>query len=359
MAEMGFVAMLADANNEVLIEEHPLQQPQPRSKITQDKIDIATAMFNDGQKPAAVANALNCSLRKAQQMKKDTDPQMIGGQRQPYQPKKRGRTPQLHLIEARQQAVRNILTAEPDLHQTAVGERLLNPVKQCTISKDIKRLGWTRKSLQIVPFERNTPQNMQRRRQFAETINVINDHRLVYIDETGHNLHLSTTHGYAPAGQPAIRGIQANRGKNLTAIAAIHVGGLLYYKLVDGAANGHIFYDFLNELVHLLPQNAVLVMDNVRFHHGNLTQQWAAEHQHNVRIEYLPAYSPELNPIEEFFHMEKQAYRKLNHPVARTRQLMQNRVVLAMEEIRNRDLSGLFRHMREFLAVAYAGQPFV
>ena len=105
--------------------------------------------------------------------------------------------------------------------------------------------------------------------------------------------------------------------------------------------------------------DAVIVMDNVRFHHSHIVQQWVALNRLTVRVEYLPPYSPELNPIEEFFHMEKSAYRKANHPNARTRDIMCVRVRNAFESLRFRDLSGLYRHMREYLAMAYAGQPII
>jgi transposase len=146
---------------------------------------------------------------------------------------------------------------------------------------------------------------------------------------------------------------------HLLGIVAISVHGILHYKLVDGAANGTIFREFLDELQPYLPHNVVIVMDNVRFHHCHLVQEWAADHQQAVRVEYLPPYSPELNPIEEFFHMEKVAYRKANKPIARTREVMRARVTAVYEQLRLRELSGLYRHMRQFLAVAYAGQPFL
>jgi transposase len=80
---------------------------------------------------------------------------------------------------------------------------------------------------------------------------------------------------------------------------------------------------------------------------------------HIVRVEYLSPYSPQLNPIEEFFHIEKSEYRRINHPIARTKESMRARVVHVLEHLKERDLSGLFRHMREFVGLAYAGQPFL
>ncbi|KAL2089378.1 hypothetical protein ACEWY4_014066 [Coilia grayii] len=44
----------------------------------------------------------------------------------------------------------------------------------------------------------------------------------------------------------------------------------------------------------------VVVWDNVCFHHSHLVRQWFAAHD-RMLVEYLPTYSPFLNPIEEIF----------------------------------------------------------
>ncbi len=41
------------------------------------------------------------------------------------------------------------------------------------------------------------------------------------------------------------------------------------FQLVDGAANGALFVDFLHGLQPHLPPNAVIVMDNVHFNHAH------------------------------------------------------------------------------------------
>ncbi|CAG8755101.1 21738_t:CDS:1, partial [Cetraspora pellucida] len=45
---------------------------------------------------------------------------------------------------------------------------------------------------------------------------------MVYIDETGFNLHLSKSRGHACHSQPAIRKVISNREKNISVIAAIN-----------------------------------------------------------------------------------------------------------------------------------------
>jgi transposase len=55
---------------------------------------------------------------------------------------------------------------------------------------------------------------------------------------------------------------------------------------------------------------SVLVMDNARIHHGDEILELAD--RYGVRIEYLPPYSPDLNPIEEAFSQIKAFIRRNN-----------------------------------------------
>lgn len=51
---------------------------------------------------------------------------------------------------------------------------------------------------------------------------------------------------------------------------------------------------------HRWPEpKSVLVMDNASFHHSDRLSQMCADA--GVKLVYLPPYSPDLNPIEEFF----------------------------------------------------------
>jgi hypothetical protein len=151
MAANGFVAMLQQAHDNVgqllpqINENLPQPQPASRTKLTAEKISVATAMFTAGQKPSDVAIAIGCSLRTAQQLKKNTNPELVGGQRQAYLPRKRGRKAQPQVAEVRRQMVRNILAMDPSLEQAAVAQMLPTPMHYSTISRDIKSLGWTRK----------------------------------------------------------------------------------------------------------------------------------------------------------------------------------------------------------------------
>ena len=41
-----------------------------------------------------------------------------------------------------------------------------------------------------------------------------------------------------------------------------------------------------------------LILDNLKVHHSNMVKDWLKEHEKQIEVFHLPAYSPELNPDE-------------------------------------------------------------
>ncbi len=42
----------------------------------------------------------------------------------------------------------------------------------------------------------------------------------------------------------------------------------------------------------------VVITDNVKYHHARIHKDWREQHAADFALDYLPPYSPELNPIE-------------------------------------------------------------
>jgi transposase len=61
--------------------------------------------------------------------------------------------------------------------------------------------------------------------------------------------------------------------------------------------NADVFHAWaMQDLLPKLPPHAVVVMDNAAFHKRQDTREAIQNAGHT--LEYLPAYSPDLNPIE-------------------------------------------------------------
>jgi transposase len=126
---------------------------------------------------------------------------------------------------------------------------------------------------------------------------------MVWIDESGFNLHIRRRFGRNVIGERATVEVPNSRGGNLTLILAIGLEGVLHYHLIWGSCNTEVFINFLDHLTNVLEGPSVLVMDNVAFHRKEEVKQLIGCKGHNMFL--LPAYSPFLNPIEEVFSLIK------------------------------------------------------
>lgn len=80
----------------------------------------------------------------------------------------------------------------------------------------------------------------------------------------------------------------------------------------EGSTNKELFKTYLNKiLLPNLPANSYLVMDNATFHKGEDIELLIKSY--NIKLIYLPTYSPDLNPIEKKWAQIKNNYRKWSY----------------------------------------------
>ena len=117
--------------------------------------------------------------------------------------------------------------------------------------------------------------------------------------------------------------------------------GVEHYKLIDGGYNREIFATFLYKCSPkgLFNNNVVLILDNVTFHHCAEIKTFLESL--DVEIMYLPAYSPDLNPIKNVFSCIKQRLGRIRPRATTIAQLKQN-VTEVMENLGS--LTEYYRH---------------
>jgi hypothetical protein len=103
------------------------------------------------------------------------------------------------------------------------------------------------------------------------------------------------------------------RGDKYSLIAALGENGILSNTVVEGSFNFESFWDFVfGNLIHKMSPypgpNSVLVLDNARIHHS-IEFQLRME-MFGLRVIYLPAYSPDYNPIELCFSQIRSYFRR-------------------------------------------------
>lgn len=179
-------------------------------------------------------------------------------------------------------------------------------------------------------------------------------HTFIYIDEAGFNLAKGRRRGRNIIGQRATTDVPGQRGGNITMCAAISDNGVLTHIPLLGPYNTQHLLTFLDTLYRdIVPENErgegqlnqyVVVWDNVRFHHSHLVTQWFAAQQ-RMLVEYLPPYSPFLNPIEEFFSAWRwKVYDRCPH----TQMALLAAMDAACDDIAADSCRGWIRHSRRY-----------
>jgi len=133
--------------------------------------------------------------------------------------------------------------------------------------------------------------------------------RLVFIDETGTSTNMARTRGRAKRGQRVIGRVPWGHWKILTFVAGLRQHGVTAPFVIDRAMTRAIFIEYLRQcLVPTLKPGDIVVMDNLPAHKGQIVQQIIAAA--GAELRYLPAYSPDLNPIEQAIAKLKAHLRK-------------------------------------------------
>ena len=96
----------------------------------------------------------------------------------------------------------------------------------------------------------------------------------------------------------------------MNAIGAIIGFTFLSVGLFNANIDSDIFYAWLTQdLLPKVPPDSVIIMDNASFHKRNDMRE--AIKQRGIILEYLPTYSPDLNPIERKWAQAKSIRKKL------------------------------------------------
>lgn len=163
---------------------------------------------------------------------------------------------------------------------------------------------------------------------------------LVFVDESSTNRAMTPRRARAPRGERAVGAAPRNPGSNVTLLAALAPTGVAAALVVEGAADGAAFTAYVRGvLVPALRPGQVVVLDNLGAHKGEEAR--ALIEAAGCRLLFLPAYSPDFNPIELAFAKLKQALRRA---AARTYDALVAAIGAALATITEADAHAFFAH---------------
>lgn len=213
-------------------------------------------------------------------------------------------------------------------------------VSRSALARTLKRLGYTRKKKTLHATERDQDEDVRAARlAYREGQKTMKSGKLIFVDECGARLGMTRTYARSPRGQRA-EGTAAAHGQNVSVIGALGLGQMKTALMVEGAIDGVLFKSFVEELlVPVLQPGDTVLLDNPPIHKGKGIE--AAIRATGATLQYLPAYSPDLSPIELCWSKVKQSLRSAG---ALTLQSLQKALKTALQEITDSDIKGWFQH---------------
>ena len=124
--------------------------------------------------------------------------------------------------------------------------------------------------------------------------------RLGFLDETGLNTKMTRLYGRAATSERCLCRVPHGHWHTATFIAALRHDRITAPLLIDGPMEGALFLAYVQEMLAAqLRVGDIVICDNLSSHKVSGVRQ--AIERRGAQLLYLPAYSPDLNPIELAF----------------------------------------------------------
>ena len=135
-------------------------------------------------------------------------------------------------------------------------------------------------------------------------------HRLIFLDETGTNTKMTRKYGRSLRGERLKGTAPLRRGRNQTLIAGLSQQGIVAPWVISGAMDREAFDTYVEKvLIPELEPGSVVILDNLSVHNSQKAANMLKAHE--CWFLFLPAYSPDLNPIEMAFAKLKAHLRRI------------------------------------------------
>jgi transposase len=119
---------------------------------------------------------------------------------------------------------------------------------------------------------------------------------MVFVDESGVSERPTRVCTWGLKGQTPVVQFHFN-WHQLSLIAGLHFSGMCF-RLHNGSIAKEQVVEFLKALLAQFRQRLLVIWDSSRPHRSHLVRDYVASTKGEIQLHFLPAYAPELNPVE-------------------------------------------------------------
>ena len=202
----------------------------------------------------------------------------------------------------------------------------------------LQELGlFSKKTLKASEQEREDIKQL--REDWCEFQTIVEPCRLVFLDESGVKTNMTRLYGRASGGKRCHDKAPDGRWETVTVLSSIRLDGETESVMFEGAVDRKMFEAYIKEILgpNLRPGD-IVIMDNLSSHKSQVAKEFIESR--SASYLFLPAYSPDFNPIEKMWSKVKQILRSLK---ARTQEELFEAVAKALSMVTANDAQGWFK----------------
>lgn len=180
---------------------------------------------------------------------------------------------------------------------------------------------------------------VQARAEWAQFQNTVDPNRLIFLDESGVKTNMTRLYGRALHGERCHDSAPNGHWEAVTVLSSIRLDGATECIVFEGAVDRKMFDEYVKTiLAPSLRPGDIVIMDNLSAHKSQ--DAYDAIKRRQAECLFLPAYSPDLNPIEKMWSKVKQILRGIK---ARTHEDLFAGVGKALDNVSANDARGWFK----------------
>lgn len=216
-------------------------------------------------------------------------------------------------LEPHTDRVKELVAEQPDITLAEIQVRLAKEkvkVSQSGIFRFLRHINLTFKKKSLHAAEQDRPDVAAARKALRKEQKILDPKQLVFIDETAATTKMTRLYGRAPQGKRLVDKVPHGHWKTTTFICALRYDGVTAPFMLDGPMDGPHFLAYVEQiLAPTLKKGQIVFLDNVSTHKVDGVEEAIAAR--GACAIFLPAYSPDLNPIEQLFARLKSFLRKM------------------------------------------------
>jgi transposase len=120
---------------------------------------------------------------------------------------------------------------------------------------------------------------------------------ILFLDETGFSNTSHFGRSYSPKIKTPVVVVPNHKlGRNV--VITVSMDGKIFFMTYPENMNSQTYIVFLARLIKKYDKKIILIADNMKVHHSHMVQDWVKAREDKIELQFLPSYSPEMNPVE-------------------------------------------------------------